>query len=227
VIRANKARCYNCGAANPSTKDHVISKTLIPEPRPTNLITVPACKECNGSYSQDEEYLKDRLSSVIGHPGHFQPQIWSKVWQSMQKPQTKGRKVGLLKDVILLKQPVLTDRGVSAMGIRVQKTRSNRVVEKMIKGFYYHHFKKRLDGVTFHIDLLSSINPNRNSDKIAELIINVIKSPSWSVKFGDRTWVACQLLEEDSRGGLWVIGLFGGHIVFVVVMPLVLLSSNG
>jgi len=24
-----------------------------------------------------------------------------------------------------------------------------------------------------------------------------------------------------------VIGLFGGHIVFVVVMPLVLLSSNG
>jgi hypothetical protein len=188
MTRSNKAECYNCGAANPGTKDHVISKTLIPEPRPTNLITVPACKECNRSYSQDEEYLKDRLSSVIGHPGQFQPQIWTKVWQSMQKPQTKGRKVLLLKDVIPLKQPSLTDRGVSAMGIRLQKARSNRVVEKMIKGFYYYHFRKRLDGVTFHIDLLSSINSNRKSGKIAQFVIDVIKSPSWSMKFGDRTF---------------------------------------
>lgn len=226
MTRSTHTCCYNCGATNPTTKDHVISKTFIPEPRPTNLITVPACRECNRSYSQDEEYLKDRLSSVIGHPDQFQSQIWDKVWKSMQRPQTRGRKLGLLKDVVPMQQPVLTERGVFTVGIRLNKARSNRVVEKMIKGFYYHHFKKRLAGVTFHIDFLSSLNPNRKSRKITNFVTDVLKSPTWSMMFGDRTWVACQLLQEDSRGGLWAIGLFGGHIIFVVVMPLVLLGSN-
>ncbi len=49
--------------------------------------------------------------------------------------------------------------------------------------------------------------------------MQVLSSPTWMAKYGDHTWVACALVKGDSRAGIWIIGLFGGHIVFVVTEP--------
>lgn len=39
------------------TREHVPSKTLLIEPFPENLPTIPACFECNNGFSADEEYF--------------------------------------------------------------------------------------------------------------------------------------------------------------------------
>jgi 5-methylcytosine-specific restriction endonuclease McrA len=57
--------CYNCGIREVTTLDHVISKTLIPEPRPNNLVTVPACKECNGGFSKEGGMGRGMGSSLL------------------------------------------------------------------------------------------------------------------------------------------------------------------
>ena len=52
----NKGWCVYCGGP-PETRDHVPSKVLLDEPYPENLPVVPACIECNSSFSLHEEYV--------------------------------------------------------------------------------------------------------------------------------------------------------------------------
>lgn len=56
--------CTFCGA-EPTTRDHCPSKVLLDEPFPTNLPVVPACAECNQSFSLDEQYLACFIECVI------------------------------------------------------------------------------------------------------------------------------------------------------------------
>lgn len=52
----NKGWCVHCGGCD-ETRDHVPSRVLLDEPFPENLPVVPACANCNGSFSRDEAYL--------------------------------------------------------------------------------------------------------------------------------------------------------------------------
>jgi len=218
-----KSLCYNCGIRQATTRDHIIPKTLLPDPKPSRLLTVPACRECNESFSKDEEYFRDRLAAVIGDPSSEDPVIWEKAWESLQKPEARGKKLGFYRDVFQLPKPVITNRGIPPIGIRMNKERVNRVVEKMVRGFYYHLFKERLEGVKFHIDLFSSIKPGRNVKTLRKYLEMVLSSPTWRRTFGSQTWVAVLLLEGDRRGGIWVIGLLGQHFLFVVAEPYIYL----
>lgn len=56
--------CVFCGA-EPTTRDHCPSKVLLDEPFPSNLPVVPACAECNQSFSLDEQYLACFIECVI------------------------------------------------------------------------------------------------------------------------------------------------------------------
>lgn len=48
--------CIYCGKPA-GTREHVPSKSLLIEPFPENLPTIPACFECNNGFSADEEYF--------------------------------------------------------------------------------------------------------------------------------------------------------------------------
>jgi hypothetical protein len=59
--------CYVCGEAltpENRSKDHVPPKGIFPRPFPANLITVSCCRNCNESYSKDEEFF--RLIATLG-----------------------------------------------------------------------------------------------------------------------------------------------------------------
>lgn len=50
--------CVYCGLKKTVTRDHVFSKALFVPPYPEDMITVYSCKECNESFSLDEEYFR-------------------------------------------------------------------------------------------------------------------------------------------------------------------------
>src|SRR5271169_6826938 len=55
--KQNQDECYLCGALA-TTRDHIPPLGLFPEPRPSNLVTVPACLACNRGRSLDDEYFR-------------------------------------------------------------------------------------------------------------------------------------------------------------------------
>lgn len=56
--------CVHCGGST-ETKDHAPSKIFLDLPYPTDLPTLPCCAPCNGSFSQDEEYLGVFIDCVL------------------------------------------------------------------------------------------------------------------------------------------------------------------
>ena len=60
----NRGWCVYCGGPQ-ETRDHVPSKALLDEPYPENLPVVPACIECNSSFSLHEEYVACFLECAL------------------------------------------------------------------------------------------------------------------------------------------------------------------
>ncbi len=54
----NCLECVYCGSSEDLTVEHAPPKLIFPEPRPSDLITVKACKSCNESGSKDAEYFR-------------------------------------------------------------------------------------------------------------------------------------------------------------------------
>jgi len=65
--------CIYCNESA-NTKDHVPPRCFLDEPYPLNMTTVPACSQCNESFSKDEQYimyLSDYLFSIEYNDGDF------------------------------------------------------------------------------------------------------------------------------------------------------------
>lgn len=57
--------CIYCGKKEATTKDHVPPKSFFAKPRPSNLITVPSCDECNANkYGKDDERIRNIITSI-------------------------------------------------------------------------------------------------------------------------------------------------------------------
>ena len=61
-VKPDRSRCIYCGTTEQLTADHVPPKNIFPEPRTSDLITVPACERCNKSYELDDEYFRAAIT---------------------------------------------------------------------------------------------------------------------------------------------------------------------
>jgi hypothetical protein len=79
-----RRRCVHCG--DPSdTLNHVPSKVLMDEPFPDNIMTVPACYECNNEFSIHEEYVAFLLECIIAGSANPQQLQRPKIARILQK----------------------------------------------------------------------------------------------------------------------------------------------
>jgi hypothetical protein len=53
--------CALCGIRPATTRGHVPSKSLFPQPRPDDLITVLACVGCNQGTQKEDEYFRKNV----------------------------------------------------------------------------------------------------------------------------------------------------------------------
>jgi hypothetical protein len=138
----DKDECYLCGAPA-TTCDHIPPLGLFPKPRPTNLITVPACRTCNHGKSLDDEYFRN----VVAASSDDSPQSLNLLHQRII-PRFR-KKPGLILE--LLKSIEWVDE-LSPGGIYLGRRRAlgfdrNRiqaVIDKLVRGLFFNHAKRRL-----------------------------------------------------------------------------------
>src|SRR5262245_49176576 len=92
--------CVYCGATDNLTDDHIPPKNLFPRPRPSNLITVPACLTCHSTTSKDDENFRLRLcmSEQVGRHSEAK-KAREAAFRALLRPQARGFKAGFLSDV--------------------------------------------------------------------------------------------------------------------------------
>src|SRR5262249_13551352 len=92
--------CVYCSSTKNLTDEHAPPKLIFPEPRPSNLITVPACADCNQQGSKDAEYfrlwlclnpLTKDMSSVVA--------LKPTVQRSLKRQQAEGFRTAIFKSL--------------------------------------------------------------------------------------------------------------------------------
>jgi hypothetical protein len=124
--------CYLCGATDNLTSDHIPPKVLFPQPRPNDLITTEACKDCNEGFSKDDALLAVWLSAALARS---EAGVW--VWENKALKSILKRSPALATQLIsdIEKAAVLTELGVAEVDIlRIPKARLERVLIRISKG---------------------------------------------------------------------------------------------
>jgi hypothetical protein len=138
--------CIYCGTFENITRDHVPPKNIFPYPKPENLITVPCCQKCNQTAGKDDEYFRLYFSIRRDLFTHEEIQKnWDKVKRSLSRTEGTGMKIDLINNLKLL--DAYSKGGIylgKVPGYNVDMKRINGVVERIMKGVFYHHKKYSL-----------------------------------------------------------------------------------
>lgn len=189
--------CYLCGS-EATTRDHVPPKTLFAPPRPNNLITVPACLSCNTSYSRDEEYFRNNVVAVSNFTNA------GEVWEMVRRSYL--RRPAIHSDLLGRTFPIRV--GISALtAIRFEKTRTNRVLEKIAKGLVYHHYGRRLpEGTACEVYL---------TERAPQSVLAILPRLPCRGRFGSTFSYIGGMAGDKPNTGMWLL-IFYVSRVFTV-----------
>jgi hypothetical protein len=165
VKQAKKTLCCLCGKRPATTTDHVPPKCIFPTPRPLNVITVRTCEECNESTSQSDEEFRVFVNLFVGKTSPESEHLWKSHTLSTVRSNRR-----LLQKALTAFQPgyVTSKHGIilDERKLVVWDDAPNRVLEKIVRALYFHHFKDILgDRVKVIIDQIREI-PQTTTDSI-------------------------------------------------------------
>jgi len=122
--------CAYCGAS-PDTRDHVPSRVFLDEPYTCNLPVVPACRECNDSFSLYEEYLACLLGCVLAGSTSPTDVSLEKIRRLLSGKPALASRLDETRDEV---------DGVTIF--QVEEDRVRNVVLKLARGHVLHEFSE-------------------------------------------------------------------------------------
>lgn len=144
--KQKRGECAYCGRVTEVTRDHVIPECLFVPPYPPNLITVPACKECNHAKSHNDDFLRDWLTiDIYGSQSPAAQEIFrGKVARSVEKGHSKIVRRFLVeaqvKSIVTKSGRYLGDLPVLSLDEEQVET----IISPIVRGLYFHEHKVRM-----------------------------------------------------------------------------------
>lgn len=137
--------CAYCGQQRLLTSDHVPPKLLFVPAKRQNLITVPSCSECNGSFSKDDEYLRLVLSMRQDvEDGASGALLWEKAFRGLLHPEAAGLKAKVLSGLRRVSVPDTAGSPKKALAYEIDYTRLRATAQRIVRGLFYHQTKRPL-----------------------------------------------------------------------------------
>jgi hypothetical protein len=130
--------CYICGGPCPDSRDHVIPDCFFKNPRPANLLTLPAHYSCHNRLG--DEYARDILSGLGSQGSGIAKELWNtKTKRSFERsaPLRKSVKSSLIRKIDLISPAgLIFDQ---APAIRIERDRFYPLMRKIVQGIYLYH----------------------------------------------------------------------------------------
>ncbi len=213
--------CVYCQSNSATTRDHIPPKAIFSKPRPSNLVVVPACEECNKSFQNDDEYFQQCLvlaEQARGHPDVAKSH--GSVFHALNRKEAPGRLAAFVQN---LRQVEAHTPGGLYVGDRlafdVDLERLFRVVGRTVIGLYFKETGRRLpDGydVKVHSDeTLASLDPcdlEEDTRNVIDPLKRLTPKVIGNNVFAYRHWIA----SEDPGVSVWLLTFFG-TISFLVM----------
>jgi hypothetical protein len=115
------------------------------------MITVPTCEPCNNGAKLDDEYFRACIATG-GTPGTKQGELWKEKFVDSTLARSPALKAAILQDrqrIIEFHRltPLKTFDGrilpaeLIDLVLPFDASRINRVLVKIVRGLYYHHYR--------------------------------------------------------------------------------------
>jgi len=197
--------CYLCGSGSEITKDHIPPKNLFPHPRPTDLISVPCCRECNNYLSPIDESFRVFVSSVAKRSS-----AGDTIWKKEVVGKTFNRSPKLkeaFRSGIITKASIAS--GISTLVTYIQYPEESACIylNRLTKGFLYH-LNPNLDFRNFHYDVVQLI-PDQNN-------VDMLYSSSYYLEKGDAVFRMWRMLSEGDKPIGYFVYVFYDALIFLV-----------
>lgn len=206
------SECVYCGERRPLSRDHIPPLNLFGKPCPSDLITVPSCQACNSRASLDDEYFRLAITPGID-PTKF-PKEFDLSIQAIRKLGT-GQKLGLAKTMLgsFAKKPLYTPAGLylgEAGSLNVDAARIQRVLDRVVRGLFFHHLSKRLPNsrrVSVVSDWFFPVLPAEARAPV-EAILDFLSTAEPIVIGSGVFCYRYRINEEEAYGSAWWLSFF-------------------
>lgn len=203
--------CIYCQTNPATTKDHVPPKGLFKEPRPSNLITVPACFECNASFQKDDEYFLNIALDIFASQTEDGAGVVKKQLRSMRRRESRAKWKPLLNT--LMPVELRSEAGLilgSSVAIRIDTNRLMTTVNRIIRGLYYEVVKLPLpvDAIVGCLPLHEYEKRHPRNSRTPDLVDCIPTLPSQVLGDGTfefRHWI----VEEQTFRSFWYLEFYG------------------
>ena len=209
--------CIYCGATQHLTADHVPPKNLFLPPRPSDLLTVPACLTCNKSFEKDDEYFR---LAVLAPTDQDRDPMAARLW-------THKVIHGTLKRSPALKS--LTKRSITSLdvhtperiylgttpSVRLDRRRLDRVARRIVTALHWHHYGHiPRPGVKFTV----SIGPDpKHPGLIQQVALNLFDGKSY-VDIGAGAFrYAHARVTDNPDWGAWLLAFYTATLCIVIL----------
>lgn len=201
-----RALCHLRYTNGPDERSYPAEK-IFPKPRPSNLITVPACFPCNNSASQLDERFAAHLGIHVGGRDFAQAKA-RQLFDGGVLPTLKHN--NRLRDSILKEVKPANEVMPQANlpeGYFVGKWDNeahNAVLDRIVRGLNYYHYDKIL-GKNSEV---STYFFNEITDEMLEMTkgwnFNSIGNGQFAYRYAGAT-------NGIAWASAWIFGFFGGH----------------
>ena len=172
--------CYMCDE-EATTVEHVPPKCFfLPGHTDGNLIKVPSCAEHNNDKSDDDEYLRNTFTMLLGGNSSARQLMEGKTIRALRR----NRKALLRYVEEREKVRTVNKEGkiVDTATISVEWERLDRSLDNITRAIYFYHYKKKYIGVIgIHTEFVGwrNSNPRRDASILNDGIKKVFEKVSY------------------------------------------------
>lgn len=221
---SSRQRCTYCGAKSKLTKDHVPPRALFRKPCKFDLITVPCCTACHSGTDKDDEYFVSRLClKQESFKNEDAQDAIERLKRSLQRPDKIGFQRALFKSFFQV--PTFGSSGLylgKKGGFNVDLNRLSRVVERIVRGLYWHETGVRLPKSAFvrawSEDGLVDVREDVMNDIQRTIVAPLMTSPP--IAIGDDTFTyRHKLAADEPLASAWIMTFYSSSTFLCSTIP--------
>lgn len=205
--------CIYCGKTA-DTGEHIPAKQFFKGAPDKPLIKVPSCRSCNQGFQKDEDFFRQfYVSMLMDRSPQAKQLLENEVSRSIARAPALGRRMFSQMELVdYYKAGVYLGQRTKYEVSDHDKKRINRVVDKIVKGLFFHEFQQTLPEDW----LIQIIWINPKSEKELKLG-DLARTLQWNVIKED-TFAYGVNHVSDTYQSVWIIDFFKVPLFYVLVV---------
>lgn len=206
--------CIFCGKVA-DTKEHIPAKQFFKGTPDKPLITVPSCNTCNAGFQKDEDFFRQfYVSMLMERSPEAKKLMEGEISRSITRTPALGHQMfSQMKLVDAYTKSGLYKGKMTMYAVsNSDKVRINRVVNKIIRGLFFHEFDKAMpEGwVVKIIWITPKVEKEQKLDEM-------VKEPRWRVIKEDTFAYWVNYVPETFQS-IWLLDFFKIPLFYVLVL---------